>query len=106
MKIMTGRLFRRPVFRSMEIVDDWPPVFDHSIVYIQIDDTGPWAAAFVCPCGCEQVIYLNLIESVRPSWRVEAKWFRGISVSPSVWRKVGCKSHFFIRDGNIQWAKI
>lgn len=28
-----------------------------------------------------------------------------ISISPPVWRKVYCKSHFFVREGRNDWVK-
>ncbi|MGE3343138.1 MAG: DUF6527 family protein [Vicinamibacterales bacterium] len=29
-----------------------------------------WAAALLCPCGCGDVIELNLVEQASPCWRV------------------------------------
>lgn len=64
-----------------------------------------WGLVFVCPCGCAEVIELNLLEQVRPRWQIDQVWDSTISVAPSVWRKVGCRSHFWIRSGVIVWVR-
>ncbi|MFC0539644.1 DUF6527 family protein [Pelagicoccus mobilis] len=104
-KLLTGRLFRRPSFGELTYVDDWPESFRSGCVYLQEAQNGPWSLAFVCPCGCEEVIYLNLLPQSRPCWSMNVTWFGGVSIIPSVWRKRGCLSHFFLRDGNVVWAK-
>ncbi len=59
----------------------------------------------VCPCGCRETLFLNLLQDEFPNW----KWRIGadgtVTLTPSVWRKIGCKSHFFLREGMIQWCK-
>jgi hypothetical protein len=74
-------------------------------IYIIGTKDFPWQAAFICPCGCKEVIQLSLLPDSRPSWRF---WFNEknqISLSPSVWRTIGCRSHFFVRNGRIYWAQ-
>jgi len=105
LKMWTGRLFRRPAFGELVYVDVWPDVFSKGTVYVQEASNGPWSLGFECPCGCREVVYLNLLKESRPTWNVEIRWFKGISIRPSVWRKVGCKSHFFLSRGQIDWAR-
>ncbi|MBK8945436.1 MAG: hypothetical protein IPM32_09225 [Ignavibacteriae bacterium] len=57
-----------------------------------------------CPCGCNELIKLSLVEFDKPHWKV--KFFNDrISVSPSIWRNKGCKSHFFVKNSKIIWVK-
>ncbi|WP_369802180.1 DUF6527 family protein [Hyphomonas sp. CY54-11-8] len=64
-----------------------------------------WAAAFMCPCKCGERIELALIPEASPSWRLTSAAPKAPTLHPSVWRKVGCKSHFWVRKGKVQWCK-
>ncbi|MGZ3720724.1 MAG: DUF6527 family protein [Bdellovibrionota bacterium] len=55
----------------------------------------------LCPCGCQEVIQLSLLEDDSPRWAFSVTSKGRISVTPSVWRVRGCKSHFFVTDGAI-----
>lgn len=84
-------------------MDDEPTNLLPNTVYL-IGAQTPWAAVFVCPCGCQKVVWLNLLRGHRPRWSVSVSE-RGVpTVSPSVNRHVGCKSHFFLRSGRIVWC--
>ncbi len=98
------------VFRSdqplaVARVEDAPDVLKPGTVYLIGDGTAPWAASFLCPCGCRETISLSLIPADRPSWRAQISRNGLITLSPSVWRTKGCRSHFFIRSSRIVWAK-
>lgn len=58
-----------------------------------------------CPCGCEDLISVNLMKSVQPFWTLQKHINRTISLWPSVNKTTGCRSHFFIRHSLIEWAK-
>lgn len=63
---------------------------------------------FECPCGCGyQVILLTAPEVDIPGrrWRVEINGDK-ITLYNSVWLTGGswCKSHFFIRNNEVQWV--
>jgi hypothetical protein len=58
----------------------------------------------ICPCGCKEVINLNLLKTVRPRWSVKEHPDRTVTLTPSVWRQKGCRSHFFLRRGRIEWC--
>jgi hypothetical protein len=64
----------------------------------------PDSLVFRCPCGCHTDIFLNLLKDAKPIWRFHISKKNKITITPSIWRKVGCKSHFFIRKGKIEWA--
>ena len=40
----------------------------------------------------------------RPGWKLRDHWDGTASLAPSVWRKVGCKSHFWLRKGRVEWC--
>ena len=74
------------------------------IVYVAGQGSHAWGAALLCPCGCGERIDLNLLKQVRPCWTLEEHPDGTISLMPSVWRQKGCKSHFFVRRGKIDWC--
>lgn len=100
-----GQVFHgnRPL--AVARVDDPPDVIASGMIYLIGDAPKPWAASFLCPCGCGETISLSLITTDRPSWRVQLSKSGQITLSPSVWRTKGCRSHFFIRGGQVVWAK-
>lgn len=61
--------------------------------YVHVCDNEK-VATLRCPCGCNTIIYLNLLEEYRPRWKVN-----GNSITPSIQRTVGCMSHFTITNG-------
>lgn len=72
-------------------------------VYL-VGERQPWCATFICPCGCKEVIALSLIKDDRPRWRAREHPNGTVSLSPSIWRMKGCRSHFFINHGRVIWA--
>jgi hypothetical protein len=75
-------------------------------VYVAGEEPHLWAAALLCPCGCGEVIHLNLLEDTSPSWKVRKNRDGSITVMPSIWRTKGCHSHFFIRNGHVDWCRL
>jgi hypothetical protein len=63
-----------------------------------------WHATMLCPCGCEERISLNLLPDDSPCWTL-SEHAGGPTLHPSVWRHVGCRSHFFLRSGRIEWCR-
>ncbi|PKP01376.1 MAG: hypothetical protein CVU11_15400 [Bacteroidetes bacterium HGW-Bacteroidetes-6] len=57
-----------------------------------------------CPCGCGDTIMLSLNEKAYPSWSIKQDKIGRATISPSVNKLDGCKSHFFIRKGKLIWA--
>lgn len=84
--------------------EDPPEALDEGMIYLIGEDGTPWSATFICPCGCKDRISLSLIPRDRPSWRATVNK-NGITLHPSIWRKKGCLSHFFIQGGHVLWAK-
>ena len=94
---------KKPELKAVQ-VEDFPETYKRGVIYI-IGEDEPWYAAMKCPCGCGEVIRLCLQEEVRPSWKLSHHDNGTISLRPSVWRTSGCRSHFFLRHGNVDWCK-
>ncbi|MHA6933590.1 DUF6527 family protein [Ralstonia pseudosolanacearum] len=63
-----------------------------------------WCIAMRCPCGCGQRVELPLLEEVSPHWRLSVDKKGRPTLSPSIWLRDGCCSHFFVRGGKIVWV--
>jgi hypothetical protein len=94
--------YTSPKFK-FETVEDSPVIIPEKKILI-VDEGTPESLVFKCPCGCNADIHLNLLKDARPLWNYKITKKGNITISPSVWRKVGCKSHFFIREGRIEWV--
>ncbi len=84
---------------------DFPDKFDGDRIYLIGEDEHIWFAGFLCPCGCQTPVQLSLLSSSEPHWTFSQHWDGTISLSPSVWRKDACRSHYFVRRGFIEWVK-
>ena len=85
-------------------VEHFPETFESAKVYLAGEGSNLWGAAMLCPCGCGEVIELNLLKQVRPCWSAEEHADGTVSFAPSVWRQKGCKSHFVLRRGGVEWC--
>ena len=86
-------------------IEDQPDLLDLRHIYLIGEGPKPWSASFICPCGCRETISLSLIPNDRPRWRATTHADGTVTLSPSVWRVRGCKSHFVVRRGKIFWAR-
>ena len=84
--------------------DELPETLQEQRIYLIGESDKPWLIAFQCPCGCESFIQLNTLKEAKPRWTYQLHRFNRISLAPSVWRKIGCKSHFWIKKGNVVWT--
>ena len=101
------RTVRRHVFgdyRVERVVDVPDAPREHLLYAIADPRQAPWAVAFVCPCGCGAIIQLALVVGGGPSWRLHRDWLGRPSLHPSIWRVRGCRSHFWLRRGLIEWV--
>jgi len=85
-------------------VDDIPDKIKRNIIYIVGMKSNPWVLVFTCPCGCRNLVYLNLLPGSYPRWTYKISFSNRVSISPSVKRISGCKSHFHIKKGRIIWS--
>ena len=89
---------------AIALVDEPPDEPRSRTVYLAGERGHLWCAALACPCGCGDVILLNLLTEVRPCWAVKKHPDGTVSIEPSVWRQKGCRSHFFVQRGRIAWC--
>lgn len=94
---------KRDLWRVANVAE-LPEGLKNRRLYLIGADT-PWSAALNCPCGCGAVIQLSLLQSDSPSWRVSVEKGQIPDLTPSVWRTKGCRSHFFLRHGEIIWCR-
>ncbi len=71
-------------------------------IYIIQDGDEPDTIAFICPCGCKNIIHLNLLSDCDPRWSFTINK-KKISIYPSINSKKGCKSHFWVTKSKIRW---
>ena len=84
--------------------DDIPKQLSSHTVYIVGVPGNEWLAQMICPCGCGETLFLNLLKEEMPNWQWRVSPDGIVTLSPSVWRTVRCRSHFFLREGRIQWC--
>jgi hypothetical protein len=94
----------RPPMRIEQVAGDLPSRLTRRKLYVVSEDGFDEQAAMVCPCGCKQVLHMNLLRDERPCWTVRVDDRKVPSLHPSVWRKKGCGSHFWLRRGRIVWC--
>lgn len=84
---------------------DVPDAAAAGVLHLIEDDKGQhWLAVMGCPCGCGATIQLPMTPPARPCWQ-----FRGTIQKPTLWpsvrRAAGCRSHFILRGGFVQWCR-
>lgn len=84
--------------------DSLPAVLPARDLVVAREATEDWAAGMHCPCGCGDVLELMLIPEARPRWRLSIDRKQRPTLSPSVWRDTGCRSHFWLRQGRVVWC--
>jgi hypothetical protein len=94
--------FREKSYRIHRVPES--PNNPRPLVIYAIGDPDAWLAALVCPCGCGHLIQLSLLQADSPRWRLQTDRGGKVSISPSVWRSLGCQAHFFVRGGRIIWC--
>ncbi|SHN32834.1 DUF6527 family protein [Mucilaginibacter sp. OK098] len=83
---------------------DIPETVAPNKIFIIGEPCNQWLSVLKCPCGCGMTINLNLLNEASPCWTFFISRQK-ISLKPSIWKKTGCKSHFFIKNGKVKWAK-
>ena len=86
------------------VVCDLPDHLDRGALYVVGEGGYSWSAGLLCPCGCGEAIQLNLVPPGPPLWRVRTYSDGTSTISPSIWRNIGCMSHFWIRRGRVMWV--
>lgn len=71
--------------------------------FVVVERGVPRVAMFKCPCGCGDVVTLNLDWRVGPAWRL-LRADNDVSIRPSVWRDDHCQSHFIVWKSRVLFA--
>jgi len=85
--------------------EDEPDQVSFGHVFVVGEQGHHWQAIMQCPCRCGARIQLCLLQGVRPSWRVHVASNQCVTLRSSIWRTTGCRSHFFVRNGEIEWCR-
>ena len=85
--------------------DELPDVIPPRTLVVARDGDDLWSAGMVCPCGCGRRIEVMLLREVKPRWDLAVAGNGRPSLSPSVWAMDGCRSHFWLREGEIHWSR-
>lgn len=78
---------------------------ENNAFYFVISNNKPKWVLFCCPCGCKSIITLSLQHNHRPHWQLKRSNDSRPTLYPSVWRDIGCMSHFWIADGRVYWCE-
>jgi hypothetical protein len=73
------------------------------VVYVVGQGGHQWSAELLCPCDCGATIRLSLHPDGRPRWLVVEHTGGRATLRPSVWRGVGCRSHFTLTAGHVKY---
>lgn len=94
----------RPKFTTTFVYEDLPDKLEQKVLYVVLEDDIQWSVAMVCPCGCGEILHMNLLPDERPVWNVIHQKDNSSTLSPSIHRKKGCCSHFWYREGKVYWT--
>jgi hypothetical protein len=93
---------RRPSRLRLMRVAELPDRLERHRLYVEADNA--WLAAMLCPCGCGETLHMSLLAGDRPRWDLIEHKDGTVSLYPSVWRRGGCRSHFFLTRSRIKWC--
>lgn len=96
----TPKFFGRIIV--VERISEIPDEIGNDIYLVRRAGRDIWAV-FMCPCKNNHRLTVNLSSNRRPYWRANAK--KGnFSLTPSIWLKEDCYSHFWIDDHRVFWV--
>lgn len=99
-----GLFLRRAAARRAVVIEDLPDDLDASVIYVVGEGEHIWQVAMLCPCGCGETLHMPVLADSRPQWRYTIHEDGSVTLFPSVWRKIGCQSHFHVRRGQVVWC--
>lgn len=98
-------IWKEEIPRFVKCVSELPDDLKDDFVYIVGENNFLWFVALKCPCRCGDIIHLNLLPETKPCWKVDTHLDGTVSIKPSVWSLNGCSSHYFVRNGKIEWCR-
>jgi hypothetical protein len=103
-----NKLFIKCHYRYIRHVDSIQKVQEircDEIVLVGHHNQLKWAI-LECPCGCGDIIHVDLMKSHHPHWIVIFEKHDKLSFYPSLWvDEHKCGSHFFISHSNVKWCE-
>jgi hypothetical protein len=93
-----SRLYR--TLHHEELPDELQP----HVIYVLGANAHQWSVAMLCPEGCQSVLQMNLLKHTRPQWALTTHLDGTVSMHPSVWRRTGCRAHFWLKRGVVRWC--
>lgn len=94
----------RPTRFGVLRVEEIPDKPSAGTAYLVGEGQHLWFVALLCPCGCKEFLQMSLLQDSRPRWTVMIHEDGTPTLHPSIWRKTGCRSHFFLRRGRVEWC--
>ena len=98
----------RPLWADRRIkiafTDHEPAKLKPRRLYVASTAQGPSFGYMLCPCGCGETLHLRFLPNRQPRWDLKIEHNGAVTLKPSVWRQVGCRSHFILRCGEIRWC--
>ena len=98
------RLFGKPAPLLTTYAAEMANEPEKNRIYLIGENNHFWFVVFLCPCGCGTTVQVSLLPNSNPHWTFAEHGVGTISLSPSVWRKDGCRSHYHVRRGFIEWV--
>ena len=86
--------------------EELPDTLERNKLYVIGEHDFLWFAAILCPCGCDEILYMGLMPDQRPKWTITFHNNHTVSLHPSIWRRIGCRSHFWVKRGQIIWCHL
>lgn len=94
-----------PPRKIIEVHDELPPSkLPTRDLFLLREDGEAWSVIMRCPCGCGQPVELPLIHEAHPHWTLQVDKKGHPTLAPSVWRREGCRAHYFLRGGKVVWV--
>ncbi len=95
-----------PLYSAIKVFNenDVPSTIPRGLVFIVGSKGQEELAVLSCPCGCGDRLRLNLIKASKPNWSWLIDIDKTVTFCPSINRLTGCKSHFFLTEGRVQWC--
>jgi hypothetical protein len=99
-----GERFARPRRLLAVAGDALPAKMPRRDLVLLTEGKEPWSVGMRCPCGCGDTIELALFEEADTRWKLRVDKRGRPTLYPSVWKRDGCKSHYFVFEGRIIWV--
>ena len=74
-------------------------------LYVVGTKSNPKWIVMKCPCNQGHVIDVCLMRNIHPHWRLRLGRNLVATLSPSVWVKNGCRSHFWLVRNRVRWVR-